>query len=89
MQTAISILIFVSLLGSASHGNYRLFILDIRTQLQDQLRVLDGRVETQVAIVGELADYFKKRAEVEQEYSKALDKLARTLTTKHKENKNK
>ncbi|XP_034237619.1 SLIT-ROBO Rho GTPase-activating protein 1-like isoform X2 [Thrips palmi] len=60
---------------------------DVRVQLGEQLRCLDGRLETQVALVQELQDYFRRRAEVELEYSRGLDKLARSLTMRHKEQK--
>ena len=60
---------------------------DVRVQLGEQLRCLDSRLETQVALVQELQDYFRRRAEVELEYSRGLDKLARSLTLRHKEQK--
>ncbi|CAG0884276.1 unnamed protein product [Darwinula stevensoni] len=62
---------------------------DIRLQLNEQLRCLDTRLETQVGIVYELQDFFRRKAEVESEYSKALDKLSKTLLLKHKEQKQK
>ncbi|XP_039277868.1 SLIT-ROBO Rho GTPase-activating protein 1 isoform X4 [Nilaparvata lugens] len=62
---------------------------DIRLQLNEQLRCLDVRMETQVAVVGELQDFFRRRAEVELDYSKNLDKLAKSLQLRHKEQKQK
>ncbi|XP_069700289.1 SLIT-ROBO Rho GTPase-activating protein 1-like isoform X2 [Periplaneta americana] len=62
---------------------------DIRVQLNEQLRCLDVRMESQVALVGELQDYFRRRAEVELDYSKNLDKLAKSLQLRHKEQKQK
>uniref|UniRef100_A0A1B6DN07 SLIT-ROBO Rho GTPase-activating protein 1 n=1 Tax=Clastoptera arizonana TaxID=38151 RepID=A0A1B6DN07_9HEMI len=62
---------------------------DIRLQLNEQLRCLDVRMETQVAVVAELQDYFRRRAEVELDYSKNLDKLAKSLQLRHKEQKQK
>ncbi|CAN7939703.1 unnamed protein product [Ixodes hexagonus] len=62
-------------------------IADIRQQLGEQLKCLDVRLETQVALVGEMQDYFRRRAEVELEYSRALDKMARTLMLRHKAEK--
>ncbi|KAI5692831.1 hypothetical protein M8J75_002013 [Diaphorina citri] len=64
-------------------------VKDIRLQLNEQLRCLDLRMETQTAVIGELQDYFRKRAEVELDYSKSLDKLARSLQLRHKEQKQK
>ncbi|XP_021912868.1 SLIT-ROBO Rho GTPase-activating protein 1-like isoform X4 [Zootermopsis nevadensis] len=62
---------------------------DIRLQLTEQLRCLDMRMESQVAVVAELQDYFRRRAEVEMDYSKNLDKLAKSLQLRHKEQKQK
>ncbi|XP_045027410.1 SLIT-ROBO Rho GTPase-activating protein 1 isoform X2 [Daphnia magna] len=62
---------------------------DIRTQLNEQLRCLDYRMETQISVVGELQDFFRRRAEVELDYSKNLDKLSRSLSARHKEQKQK
>lgn len=62
---------------------------DVRQQLNEQLRCLDLRIETQVAIVQELQDYFRRRAEVELEYSKSLDKLGKSIQQRHKEQKQK
>ncbi|XP_015365720.1 PREDICTED: SLIT-ROBO Rho GTPase-activating protein 1-like [Diuraphis noxia] len=62
---------------------------DIRLQLNEHLRCLDSRVEAQVSLVSELQDYFRKRAEVEMDYSKSLDKLAKSLQLRHKEQKQK
>lgn len=66
-----------------------LFVTDIRIQLNEQLRCLDTRMETQVSIVSELQDFFRRRAEVELDYSKNLDKLSKTLQLRHKEQKQK
>ncbi|XP_025413471.1 SLIT-ROBO Rho GTPase-activating protein 1-like isoform X3 [Sipha flava] len=62
---------------------------DIRLQLNEHLRCLDSRVEAQVSLVSELQDYFRRRAEVEMDYSKSLDKLAKSLQLRHKEQKQK
>nr|CAD7588998.1 unnamed protein product [Timema genevievae] len=66
-----------------------LFSADIRVQLTEQLRCLDVRMESQVALVAELQDYFRRRAEVELDYSKNLDKLAKSLQLRHKEQRQK
>nr|CAD7194585.1 unnamed protein product [Timema douglasi] len=69
--------------GSKNQG------VDIRVQLTEQLRCLDVRMESQVALVAELQDYFRRRAEVELDYSKNLDKLAKSLQLRHKEQRQK
>ncbi|XP_035212745.1 SLIT-ROBO Rho GTPase-activating protein 1-like isoform X2 [Stegodyphus dumicola] len=63
--------------------------IDIRQQLNEQLKCLDVRVETQVSLVSEIQDYFRRRAEVELEYSKSLEKLAKGLVLRHKTEKQK
>ncbi|GAU93561.1 hypothetical protein RvY_05486 [Ramazzottius varieornatus] len=60
---------------------------DIRVQLDNQLKCLDQRQEQQVAIVGELQDYFRRRADVELEHSKNLERLAKALLQKQKQEK--
>ncbi|XP_044257021.1 SLIT-ROBO Rho GTPase-activating protein 1-like isoform X2 [Tribolium madens] len=62
---------------------------DIRLQLNEQLRCLDMRMEAQVALVTELQDFFRRRGELELDYSKNLDKLAKSLQLRHKEQKQK
>ena len=65
------------------------FFADIRLQLNEQLRCLDVRMESQVALVAELQDFFRRRAELELDYSKSLDKMARSIQLRHKEQKQK
>ncbi|XP_030756158.1 SLIT-ROBO Rho GTPase-activating protein 1-like isoform X3 [Sitophilus oryzae] len=62
---------------------------DIRLQLNEQLRCLDMRMEAQVALLTELQDFFRRRGELELDYSKNLDKLAKSLQLRHKEQKQK
>ena len=52
---------------------------DIRLQLNDQLKCLDGRLEIQQGIVAEFQDIFRRRAEIELNYSKELEKLAKEV----------
>jgi hypothetical protein len=41
---------------------------DIRIQLNDQLRCLDLRLESQQGLLAEIQDVFKRRAEIELNY---------------------
>ena len=66
-----------------------LLFSDIRVQLNDQLKNLDGRLEIQQGIVSEFHDIFRRRAEIEANYSKELDKLAKLITNRNKEHKQK
>lgn len=63
--------------------------LDIRLQLNEQLRCLDVRMESQVSLIQELQDFFRRRGEVELDYSRSLDKLAKGIQLRHKEQKQK
>uniref|UniRef100_A0A914BYH4 FCH domain-containing protein n=1 Tax=Acrobeloides nanus TaxID=290746 RepID=A0A914BYH4_9BILA len=63
-------------------------IKDIRGQLYDQVKCLEIRSETQVSILHEINDFFKKRAELDLEYAKQLDKLVKNTMLKHKNEKN-
>lgn len=68
---------------------FSLLRVDIRLQLNEQLRCLDLRMESQVSLIQELQDFFRRRAEVELDYSKSLDKLAKGVLLRHKEQKQK
>uniref|UniRef100_A0A6P7G527 SLIT-ROBO Rho GTPase-activating protein 1-like n=1 Tax=Diabrotica virgifera virgifera TaxID=50390 RepID=A0A6P7G527_DIAVI len=46
-------------------------------------------MEAQVAVLTEIQDFFRRRGELELDYSKNLDKLAKTLHFRHKEQKQK
>ncbi|RVE41466.1 hypothetical protein evm_013881 [Chilo suppressalis] len=62
---------------------------DIRIQLSEQTRVLEARAEATAGVAGELHDYCRRRADLEHEYSRALDKLARAANQRHKDQKHK
>ena len=63
--------------------------LDIRLQLNDQLRCLDSRLESQQSQLLDMQDIFRRRAEIELAYSRDLEKLAKVVTMRHKEQKQK
>lgn len=62
---------------------------DIRNQLNEQVKALGERTETQVAVLAELEDFIKKRGEVEAEHAKNLEKLARGIIQRQKTEKTK
>ena len=64
-------------------------VADIRVQLNEQLKCLDGRLETQQSVVSEVQDIFRRRAEIESNYSKELNKLANHIANRNKEQKQK
>lgn len=57
------------------------------TALTSLAMVIAYGVSLQVAIVGELQDYFRRRADVELEHSKNLERLAKALLQKQKQEK--
>ncbi|XP_041981361.1 SLIT-ROBO Rho GTPase-activating protein 1-like [Aricia agestis] len=58
---------------------------DIRVQLSEQTRLLEARAEAAAGAAGELHDYCRRRAELEHEYARALDKLARAAAARHRD----
>jgi len=61
----------------------------VRQQLSDQLKCLDVRVDSHVAMLGELLDFYRRRADVELEYSRGIDKLVKQIMARHKTEKQK
>lgn len=64
-------------------------LLDIRQQLGEQLKCLDLRLDNHLAMLWELQDFYKRRAELEMEYSKSLDRLVKQIMLRHKAEKHK
>ncbi|KAG6459635.1 hypothetical protein O3G_MSEX011510 [Manduca sexta] len=62
---------------------------DIRLQLAEHTRVLEARAEATAGVAGELHEYCRRRADLEHEYSRALDKLARAAHQRHEGQKHK
>lgn len=46
-------------------------------------------MESQIGLIQEIQDFFRRRGELELDYSKSLEKFARGLLLKHKEQKQK
>lgn len=64
-------------------------IVDIRAQFGDQLRCLEQRTETQVTLIQELYEYFRRRSDIENEHARLLEKLAKSIMQKHKNERQK
>ncbi|XP_052750373.1 rho GTPase-activating protein 4-like isoform X2 [Galleria mellonella] len=62
---------------------------DIRLQLGEQARVLEARAEAAAGVAGELHDYCRRRADLEHDYARALDKLARAALQRHRDHRHK
>jgi SLIT-ROBO Rho GTPase activating protein len=62
-------------------------VKDIRFQLNEQLKCLEQRIETQLSILTEIQEYFRRRADVELDYAKNLDNLHKQIGQKHRAQK--
>lgn len=59
-------------------------IKDIRQLLAEQLRCIDQHLDCRVGMLQDLQEYYRRHAEVELEFSKSLDKLAKQLSVRQK-----
>ncbi|CAM4782253.1 unnamed protein product [Rotaria magnacalcarata] len=62
-------------------------VKEIRFQLTEQLKCLEQRIDTQLSILAEIQEYFKRRADVELDYAKNLDNLHKQIGQKHRTQK--
>ncbi|KAK6738453.1 hypothetical protein RB195_020514 [Necator americanus] len=68
--------------------DFEMHVKEIRAQLNEQIRCIGERTETQIAVLQEVDDFFRKRGEAEAEYSRQLEKLAKGIMQRHKAEKN-
>ncbi|XP_024861631.1 SLIT-ROBO Rho GTPase-activating protein 2 isoform X3 [Kryptolebias marmoratus] len=66
---------------------YSLRCKEIRAQLVEQLKCLDQQCELRVQLLQDLQDFFRKKAEIEMDYSRNLEKLAERFLTKTRSTK--
>uniref|UniRef100_A0A672V4D4 SLIT-ROBO Rho GTPase-activating protein 1 n=1 Tax=Strigops habroptila TaxID=2489341 RepID=A0A672V4D4_STRHB len=64
-----------------------LFVTEIRAQLVEQLKCLDQQCELRVQLLQDLQDFFRKKAEIEMDYSRNLEKLAERFLAKTRSTK--
>ncbi|XP_070405403.1 SLIT-ROBO Rho GTPase-activating protein 2 isoform X3 [Nothobranchius furzeri] len=57
-------------------------LFKIRAQLVEQLKCLDQQCELRVQLLQDLQDFFRKKAEIEMDYSRNLEKLGERFLTK-------
>uniref|UniRef100_A0A3P9JZR6 Rho GTPase activating protein 4a n=1 Tax=Oryzias latipes TaxID=8090 RepID=A0A3P9JZR6_ORYLA len=57
---------------------------DLRTQLTDQVKILDSQVEVKQQQLSDLSEFLRRRGDIEAEYARALDKLTERFTHKTK-----
>lgn len=60
---------------------------EIRAQLVEQQKCLDQQTEMRVQLLQDLQDFFRKKAEIETEYSRNLEKLAERFMAKTRSTK--
>ena len=62
-------------------------LAEIRAQLVEQLKCLDQQCELRVQLLQDLQDFFRKKAEIEMDYSRNLEKLSERFLTKTRSTK--
>ncbi|NXI14485.1 SRGP2 protein, partial [Irena cyanogastra] len=62
-------------------------VAEIRAQLVEQLKCLDQQCELRVQLLQDLQDFFRKKAEIEMDYSRNLEKLAERFLAKTRSTK--
>ncbi|XP_039198141.1 SLIT-ROBO Rho GTPase-activating protein 1 isoform X2 [Crotalus tigris] len=60
---------------------------EIRAQLTEQQKCLEQQTEMRVQLLQDLQDFFRKKAEIETEYSRSLEKLAERFMAKTRSTK--
>ncbi|KAM8753063.1 rho GTPase-activating protein 4 isoform 2-T2 [Rhynchonycteris naso] len=63
-------------------AEYEVQVKEMRWQLSEQLRCLELQGELRRELLQELAEFMRRRAEVELEYSRGLDKLAERFSSR-------
>ncbi|XP_052576831.1 SLIT-ROBO Rho GTPase-activating protein 3 isoform X4 [Peromyscus californicus insignis] len=70
----------------AGSVNYRkgrnLCIAEIRMQLVEQFKCLEQQSESRLQLLQDLQEFFRRKAEIELEYSRSLEKLAERFSSK-------
>uniref|UniRef100_A0A669QX58 SLIT-ROBO Rho GTPase-activating protein 2 n=1 Tax=Phasianus colchicus TaxID=9054 RepID=A0A669QX58_PHACC len=68
-------------------AEYDTQVKEIRAQLVEQLKCLDQQCELRVQLLQDLQDFFRKKAEIEMDYSRNLEKLAERFLAKTRSTK--
>uniref|UniRef100_A0AAY4EGG3 SLIT-ROBO Rho GTPase-activating protein 1 n=1 Tax=Denticeps clupeoides TaxID=299321 RepID=A0AAY4EGG3_9TELE len=66
---------------------YESQVKEIRTQLVEQQKCLEQQTEMRVQLLQDLQDFFRKKSEIEMEYSRNLEKLAERFMAKTRSTK--
>ncbi|TVK90538.1 SLIT-ROBO Rho GTPase-activating protein 3 [Bagarius yarrelli] len=57
-------------------GEYETQVKEIRNQLVEQFKCLEQQSESRIQLLQDLQEFFRRKAEIQLEYSRSLDKLA-------------
>uniref|UniRef100_A0AAX7VKC0 SLIT-ROBO Rho GTPase activating protein 2a n=1 Tax=Astatotilapia calliptera TaxID=8154 RepID=A0AAX7VKC0_ASTCA len=68
-------------------AEYETQVKEVRAQLVEQLKCLDQQCELRVQLLQDLQDFFRKKAEIEMDYSRNLEKLGERFLTKTRSTK--
>ncbi|XP_061252317.1 SLIT-ROBO Rho GTPase-activating protein 3 isoform X2 [Bos javanicus] len=63
-------------------AEYEAQIKEIRTQLVEQFKCLEQQSESRLQLLQDLQEFFRRKAEIELEYSRSLEKLAERFSSK-------
>lgn len=55
---------------------------EIRNQLVEQFKCLEQHSESRIQLLQDLQEFFRRKAEIELEYSRSLEKLAERFSSK-------
>ncbi|XP_062318532.1 SLIT-ROBO Rho GTPase-activating protein 1 isoform X1 [Osmerus eperlanus] len=68
-------------------AEYESQVKEIRAQLVEQQKCLDQQTDMRVQLLQDLQDFFRKKSEIEMEYSRNLEKLAERFMAKTRSTK--
>uniref|UniRef100_A0A8C6UP08 SLIT-ROBO Rho GTPase-activating protein 1 n=1 Tax=Neogobius melanostomus TaxID=47308 RepID=A0A8C6UP08_9GOBI len=74
--------VFSHLIYAQSLLSFFFPLLEIRAQLVEQQKCMDQQTDMRVQLLQDLQDFFRKKAEIEMEYSRNLEKLAERFMAK-------
>uniref|UniRef100_A0A7N4V509 SLIT-ROBO Rho GTPase activating protein 3 n=1 Tax=Sarcophilus harrisii TaxID=9305 RepID=A0A7N4V509_SARHA len=63
-------------------AEYETQVKEIRTQLAEQFKCLEQQSESRLQLLQDLQEFFRRKAEIELEYSRSLEKLAERFSSK-------
>ncbi|XP_059184451.1 SLIT-ROBO Rho GTPase-activating protein 3 isoform X2 [Centropristis striata] len=63
-------------------ADYETQVKEIRNQLVEQFKCLEQQSESRIQLLQDLQEFFRRKAEIELEYSRSLEKLAERFSSK-------